>query len=95
MMSIPASIVALTCGLAALAWIFFGRSQRGRMQGGALGWLSVPFVVLSALYTWYSLADVPIDLRSFQARIGIITVAFSQAAVLFALSYIQRGPHAK
>lgn len=65
------------------------------MQGGALGWLSAPFVVLSALYAWYSLVDVPIDLRSFHARIGILTVAFSQAAVLFVLSYLQRGTHGK
>ena len=95
MLYIPAEMVAIGCGLAALAWLFFARSQRGRMQGKALGWLSLPFLALSALYTWFSLCEVPIELRGFHARIGILTVSVSQAIILFLLSYLQRETHGR
>lgn len=93
MPNIPAEAVALGCGLAALAWIFFARSQRGRMQSKALIWLSLPFVAMSALYSWFSICNVPIEARGLPARVGILTVSVSQAIILSLLSYLQRGTY--
>jgi hypothetical protein len=92
---IPAPLVALTCGLAALAWVVFARSQSGRLQAGVLGWLGLPYLVLACLFVWFALTDVPIELRGMHSRIGYMTLAASHAIILFWLSYLQRGKHGR
>lgn len=90
MLIIPSEMIAACSSLAAIAWLVYARSQRGRWQSGALAWLSLPFFVLSALYAWFSVGDVPIELRGMHARIWILLVSVSQAFVLSLLSYLQR-----
>ena len=93
---IPAYVIACVSGLAGAAWIVFARSQRGRMQSSALGWLCIPFFQVALVYLWFSLTDVPIDLRGMHARIMLFSVSVSQAVILFILSYLQRGtPHGR
>jgi energy-coupling factor transporter transmembrane protein EcfT len=87
----PAELVAFCTGAAALGWILFSRSQKGRQLSGPLGWLSLPFLSLMVLYTWYSFIDIPIDQRAVHARIGIIAVSLSQALVLIILSLTSRN----
>lgn len=90
---IPAYVIACVSGLAGAAWIVFARSQRGRMQARALGWLCIPFFQMALVYFWFSITDVPVELRGIHARIELFSVSVSQAIILFILSYLQRGTH--
>lgn len=90
---IPAYVIACVSGLAGAAWIVFARSQRGRMQARALGWLCIPFFQMALVYFWFSITDVPVELRGIHARIGLFSVSVSQAIILFILSYLQKGTH--
>jgi len=92
-MTVPAWLVALGTLLAALAWLAFARSQRGRMQAGALAWLSLPFFIGTFIYAWFAIQDVQIEIRSIFGRVGFLMVAISQAFILTILSFLQRGNH--
>ena len=94
MTTIPAEVVALCCGLASLAWLFYARSQHGRRNAAALGWLGLPFLVTAGIYLWFSFAPVEIELRMMHARMSLFTISLSQAIILTVVSYLQkRGPH--
>lgn len=93
MLLIPPFYIALVTGLAGLAWIVYARSEQGRYHAKVLAWLSLPFFALSVIYLWYFFTDVHVDLRAMYARFGIMSVALSQAIILFILSYTNRGIH--
>jgi hypothetical protein len=89
MVTPPAWLIAGSTFAAGIAWLVFARSQRGRWQGSVLGWLSLPFFAVSLVYGWFAFADVPIDLRMTQSRIGVLTISVSQALILLALAFIE------
>jgi hypothetical protein len=86
-MQIPTIIIAISAGLAGVAWIFFARSQKGRRQAGALAWLSLPFFILCGIYIWFSLMPVEIDLRVAHARYSFLGISVSQAVILFIIAF--------
>lgn len=90
-MLLPAPLIALTAALAALAWALFARSQWGRLQGRGFIWFALPFLGVAAIYSYYSLFDVSIDIRAQHARYGLFGISFSQSIILLILYYFQRG----
>lgn len=89
MVTPPAWLIAVSTFAAGIAWLVFARSQRGRWQGGVLGWLSLPFFAVSLVYGWFALTDVPIELRMSQSRIGVLTISISQAVILLTLALLE------
>jgi hypothetical protein len=94
-MLIPSIYIAISTGLAGLAWLFYSKSQSGRRQAGVLSWLSLPFFGLSLIYFWFTFVDVDIDIRVVHARYGIMSIALTQAIILFVVSYLYGGKDGK
>lgn len=92
-MLIPSLVVAISAGLAGIAWLFFARSQVGRHQGMILAWLCIPFFAIAGIYICFSVHEIAIDIRAVHARIGIMAISISQAIILFILSRTNRGKH--
>lgn len=76
-MSIPSIYIAIMTALAGFAWLVYAGSQKGRLQAGVLGWMSLPFFVLSALYL----------LKMISPDTAIISIALTQTIILFALVF--------
>lgn len=94
-MQLPSSFVALSLSLAGIAWLVFARSQHGRKQAGAMYWLSLPFFEMAGIHTWFSMANVDVDIRTIHARYGYIAISLSQAIILIILSILNWGKHGR
>ncbi len=94
-MLIPSYYIATITCFAGLSWLLYARSQKGRSQAGVLAWLSLPFFMLCAIYTWFSLSNVEVDVRVIHARYGIMSIALTQTVILFVLSFLVRGKNGK
>ena len=90
---VPSFWVALSTALAGIGWILFSRSQKGRFQANVLPWLSLPFFIVSLIYTWFSFVDMSIDIRVTYARLGFMVIALPQAIILIILYFLNRGAH--
>ena len=89
----PAYLIAIVTALAGISWIVYARSQTGRFQAKVLPWVSLPFFVVSGIYTWFSFVAVDIELRAAYVRFGFLSIALPQAIILFAISIISRLGH--
>ncbi len=92
-MNLPAGFVAISLGLAGIAWLFFARSQSGRKQAVILKWLALPYFIGCGMYIYFSVFDVDIFIRSIYGRFGFVAISLPTAILLFYLSYINRDHH--
>lgn len=92
---IHAYLVAMSTALAGVAWLLFARSQQGRFQANVLPWLSVPYFIVSMIYTWFALVHTSVEIRAAYARLGFMVIAVPQAIILIVLYFLNRGDYGK
>ncbi len=81
---IPTWFGVIATLLAAIAWPVFAHVRR---QPG-LSWLGLPFLLQAVLYIWFTITDVPVELRAAWARPSIVLLSLTQGVALLGISLV-------
>lgn len=77
-MTIPPVVVAIGALWNLLAWMWFARVYKLH----PLAFLGIPFLILAAIYGWFSLFSVPVDVRADWVRGNLAMIIYAQAPIL-------------
>lgn len=88
---IPYGFIAVGAFWCFISWILFART----FKNTPIAWVSpmcygvsIPFLVLALLYTYFSFYEVPIDLRSIWVRGTLAMVVYTIAPILTLISIL-------
>lgn len=81
---IPYGAIAVGAFWSALAFVLAGFAFKHK----ALMWVAIPFVVLGSIYTWFSFASVPVELRAMWVRGTLAMVLYTVGPVLTVVSIV-------
>lgn len=81
---VPYGWIAFGAFWSAVAFVLAGFAFKHK----ALMWVAIPFVLLGVLYTWFSFAEVPVELRALWVRGTLAMVLYTIGPLLTLVSIV-------